>query len=219
MFKRVLLLIVTLLSTTLSCLVAAQIDNNELRLTELDRYVRAPDNNYRYSVIDTVNDADFTTYILEMISQQWLTEAEVNLPVWEHYMTVTVPRTVESDIGFLYITGGSKSNSAPVAAPDLDVTRALRTNTVVTTLYMVPNQPLVFTDDGRDRTEDAIIAYTWDKHLRTGDDKWPLRLPMTKAAVRAMDTVTNFLAQAEQGSIEVDQFVVAGGSKRGWTTW
>ena len=133
-------------------------------------------------------------------------------------MTVTVPAEVASDIGFLYITGGSKSNSAPSSAPELDITRALRTNTVVTTLYMVPNQPLVFTDDGRDRTEDAIIAYTWDKHLRTGDDKWPLRLPMTKAAVRAMDTVTDLMNRSEQG-LEVDQFVVAGGSKRGWTTW
>jgi PhoPQ-activated pathogenicity-related protein len=85
---------------------------------------------------------------------------------------------------------------------------------------MVPNQPLVFLDDeGRQRTEDAIIAYTWDKYLRTGDEKWPLRLPMTKAAVRAMDTVTDLMMSDQGGGIEVDQFVVAGGSKRGWTTW
>ncbi len=189
-----------------------------LELTALDHYVRAPDANYRYEVLEEVSGEGYKTYIVEMVSQQWLTEAEVNLPVWEHFMTVTVPTEVASDIGFLYITGGSKSNSAPSSAPELDITRALRTNTVVTTLYMVPNQPLVFTDDGRDRTEDAIIAYTWDKHLRTGDDKWPLRLPMTKAAVRAMDTVTDLMNRSEQG-LEVDQFVVAGGSKRGWTTW
>ena len=189
-----------------------------LGLTALDHYVRAPDPNYKYEVISTVEGEGYKTYVLEMISQQWLTEAEVNLPIWEHFMTVTVPDDVVSDIGFLYITGGSKSNAAPSAAPDLDITRALRTNTVVTTLYMVPNQPLVFTDDGRSRTEDAIIAYTWDKHLRTGDDKWPLRLPMTKSAVRAMDTVTDLMVTMEQG-LQVDQFVVAGGSKRGWTTW
>ena len=40
-----------------------------------------------------------------MISQQWLTEAEVNLPIWEHYMTITLPDAVLSDIGFLYIEG------------------------------------------------------------------------------------------------------------------
>ena len=84
---------------------------------------------------------------------------------------------------------------------------------------MVPNQPLRFTGEDRDRYEDAFIAYTWDKYLRTGDERWPARLPMTKAGVRAMDTITDFLAKPERGSVTVDKFVVAGASKRGWTTW
>src|SRR2546426_7723423 len=42
---------------------------------------------------------------------------------------------------------------------------------------------------------------------------------MTKAAVRAMDTVIAFCGSAEGGNVKVDSFVVAGGSKRGWTTW
>lgn len=208
---------VILLLTMLPALAAGQ--GAGLQLTALDRYVRAPDSHYRYSVLDEVDGEGYSTYVLEMVSQQWLTEAEVNLPIWEHYMTVTVPDKVESDIGFLFITGGRNSDRAPQAAEPGDVDRALLTGTVVTTLYMVPNQPLVFTDDGRSRSEDSIIAYTWDKHFRSGDDKWPLRLPMTKAAVRAMDTVTDLMANSRAGGIEVDQFVVAGGSKRGWTTW
>ena len=190
---------------------------NGLRLTALDHYVNTPDSNYRYEVINTIESDGYTTFILEMISQQWLTEAEVNLPIWEHFMVVVVPEEIQSDIGFLTITGGSKSNDAPTGAQATDIKRALDTGTVVSTLYMVPNQPLVFVDDGRPRTEDSIIAYTWDKYLHRGDEKWPLRLPMTKAAVRAMDTVTDLVA-SQQGA-EVDQFVVAGASKRGWTTW
>ena len=193
---------------------------NGLALTALDRYIRAPDDTYRYSVLQTIEEDGYTTYVLEMISQQWLTEAEVNLPIWEHYMVVVAPDEVDSDIGFLTITGGSKARSAPTGALSSDIKRALDTNTVVSTLYMVPNQPLVFVNDnGLQRTEDAIIAYTWDKFFRSGDDKWPLRLPMTKAAVRAMDTITSLMASEQGGDIEVDQFVVAGGSKRGWTTW
>jgi PhoPQ-activated pathogenicity-related protein len=84
---------------------------------------------------------------------------------------------------------------------------------------MVPNQPLTVAGDGQPRTEDALIAYTWDRFLRTGDPKWPARLPMTKSAVRAMDTVAAFCRSPAAGGIKVDEFVVAGGSKRGWTTW
>ncbi|HIC30222.1 MAG TPA: hypothetical protein EYO85_12435, partial [Rhodospirillales bacterium] len=73
--------------------------------------------------------------------------------------------------------------------------------------------------DDLQRSEDAIIAYSWDKYLKTGDEKWPLRLPMTKAAVRAMDTATDFLAGKTGGKLKIDRFVVAGASKRGWTTW
>lgn len=191
-----------------------------LELTALDHYVRQPDPNYRYSVINTVEGQGYKTFIVEMASQRWLTEAEVNLPLWEHYMTITAPETISSDIGFLTITGGSKSNAAPTAAQASDIKRALESQTVVSTLYMVPNQPLVFlNDEEKQRTEDSIISYTWDKYLRTGDEKWPLRLPMTKAAVRAMDTVTSVMASADGGYSQVSQFVVAGGSKRGWTTW
>lgn len=191
-----------------------------LALTALDEYVREPDPAYRYEILDRVEGEGYQTFIVEMVSQQWLTAAEVNLPLWEHFMTITVPSEISSDISFLTVTGGSKSNAAPAAAQSSDIKRALESRTVVSTLYMVPNQPLEFVNDaGRQRTEDSIISYTWDKYLRTGEEKWPLRLPMTKAVVRAMDTVTNLLASDEGGNAKVDQFVVAGGSKRGWTTW
>ena len=217
--SRVLLGLLFLLPAAFSTIASAQSAGNGLGLTALDRYVASPDPAYRYSVLSTVEGEGYRSYILEMVSQSWLTEEEVNLPLWEHYMTVTVPDEVMSDIGFLYITGGSKNNAAPEEAEATDVRRALRTNTVVTSLYMVPNQPLVFKEDGVSRSEDSIIAYTWDKYFRTADDKWPLRLPMTKAAVRAMDTVTDLMANPARGAIEVNKFVVAGGSKRGWTTW
>src|SRR5207245_10304367 len=42
---------------------------------------------------------------------------------------------------------------------------------------------------------------------------------MVKSAVRAMDTGTALLASAQGGKTAVNNFVVAGGSKRGWTTW
>jgi PhoPQ-activated pathogenicity-related protein len=99
------------------------------------------------------------------------------------------------------------------------VQTALATRSVVAELKMVPNQPITFAGEGRGRSEDSLIAYTWDKFMRTGDETWPARLPMTKSAVRAMDTITAFCASEPGGGVTVNQFMVAGGSKRGWTTW
>jgi PhoPQ-activated pathogenicity-related protein len=42
---------------------------------------------------------------------------------------------------------------------------------------------------------------------------------MTKAAVRAMDAATDFLARLPEGAVQVKNFIVSGASKRGWTTW
>ena len=49
--------------------------------------------------------------------------------------------------------------------------------------------------------------------------QWLARFPMTKAAVRAMDTVQAFAQSPEGGRRAITKFVVSGGSKRGWTTW
>jgi PhoPQ-activated pathogenicity-related protein len=83
----------------------------------------------------------------------------------------------------------------------------------------VPNQPLVFNKDGKERVEDDLIAYCHIKFLETGDATWVTRLPMVNSAVRAMDAATEFLASEAGGKIAIKKFVVAGGSKRGWTTW
>jgi PhoPQ-activated pathogenicity-related protein len=55
--------------------------------------------------------------------------------------------------------------------------------------------------------------------MRTGDDEWLVRLAMVKSAVRAMDAIQEFSLSEQGGRTRIDQFVVAGGSKRGWTTW
>src|SRR6266487_5094881 len=154
-----------------------------------------------------------------MISQAWLTTNEVNRTLWQHWLTIVKPDKLTSTTGLLFIGGGGNKKEPPAKAEANIVTIATNSGTVVTELRNVPNQPLTFTGDDQQRTEDALIAYTWDKFLRTGNERWPARLPMTKAAVRAMDTITAFCASDAGGHGTVDRFFVAGGSKRGWTTW
>mgnify|MGYP005842843369 CR=1 FL=1 len=187
--------------------------------TALDEYVAAPDTNYSYRVVNTIQGKEVTAYILEMTSQAWLSSREVDRPVWKHWVNIVRPENVASSTALLFIGGGA-NNGSPPKAPDANLARvAQATKAVVVELKMVPNQPLVFAGESEGRKEDSLIAYTWDKFLRTGDKKWPARLPMTKAAVRAMDTTTAFCGSAEGGGVKVNSFMVAGGSKRGWTTW
>jgi PhoPQ-activated pathogenicity-related protein len=187
--------------------------------TPLDDYVSKPDPNYSYRLVNTIKGEGYTSYIVQMTSQQFLTTNEVDQPIWKHWVIITRPDKVEGTTGLLMIGGGSGDNPPP-KGPDGNLVKvALGSKSVVTELKNVPNQPITFKGETKGRSEDSFIAYTWDKFLRTADAKWPARLPMTKSAVRAMDTITAFCASNEGGNTKVDSFVVAGGSKRGWTTW
>ncbi len=188
--------------------------------TALDRYVHAPDPSYKYELVNTISGEGYKAYVLDLTSQTWRPPVAADRVVWKHWLTVVRPDRVDYTTGFLYITGGSNKDKAPENVEERILDTALATHSVAAELRMVPNQPLSFPDATKpDLVEDQFIAYTWDKYLRTGNEMWPARLPMTKSAVRAMDAVQQFLASDAGGKIKVEQFMVAGGSKRGWTTW
>jgi PhoPQ-activated pathogenicity-related protein len=211
-------LILTLTLAATSALAASNERHGKTE-TALDRYVAKPDPAYSWKLVGSISDGEATGYNIDMTSQNWLTTNEVNRTLWRHWLLVVKPNDLKHSTALLFITGGSnKGDKPPTPGRDL-IEIAKKTHSVVAELRMVPNQPLIFGNDGKERVEDDLIAYTWDKFVRTGDEKWPARLPMTKSAVRGMDTVTAFLASDEGGKVKVDKFVVAGGSKRGWTTW
>ncbi len=187
--------------------------------TALDDYVAKPDAAYAWRVVGTQKVPGGTVFTLEMTSQTWRTADEVSRPVWTHWLLVAKPDVVRYSTAFLMIGGGRNGSSPPDAANSPIVAVAAATGTVTAELRMVPNQPMIFFNDGKERFEDDLVAYTWTKALETGDLTWCARFPMVKSAVRAMDTVQALLRSEQGGGVEVRDFVVAGGSKRGWTTW
>jgi len=187
--------------------------------TALDLYAHADDGAFAYELVNTVESNGFKMHVIDLTSQKWRTEQDVDLAVWKHWLTVYVPKTIQSRIGLVLVGGGSNPGKAPEEMEQTMAVAATASKSVVALLGMVPNQPVRFTDEDIARGEDDLIAYTWDKYLKTGDPLWLARLPMTKSVVRAMDAIQLFLDTEEGGKIDVDSFVVAGGSKRGWTTW
>ncbi len=187
--------------------------------TALDRYVKKPDATYAWKVVKTVKAAGTTQFVVEMVSQSWLSEKQVNKLVWKHWLTITKPDNATAKTAFLFIGGGANGGDPPGGADARTLAIANVTRAVTAELKMVPNQPLQFLGDGKDRKEDDLIGFTWDQFLKTGDEIWPARLPMVKSAVRAMDCMQELLASEAGGGLKVDKFVISGGSKRGWTTW
>jgi PhoPQ-activated pathogenicity-related protein len=188
--------------------------------TALDAYVAKPEEVYGWKLVSTIPGDGYNAYVLELTSQTWRKPEEVDRTVWKHWLTIVKPAEVKSDKALLYIGGGDNNDPAPTKAADRDVRIAKETGSVVANLGMVPNQPLFFSDS-KDvaREEDDLISYTRVQHFLTKDDEWLVRLAMVKSGVKAMDAVTEFMASEDGGKLPVKEYVVTGGSKRGWTAW
>lgn len=188
--------------------------------TALDRYIAQPDPVYGWKLAGTIPGQGCTGYVLELTSQTWRTEKDVDRPVWKHWLTIIRPDKVTSNKALLFIGGGRNGDPAPSKLSARSEMMARQTGSVIADLGMVPNQPLYFTDSkDKARFEDDLIAYTRVKHFTTKDDFWLVRLAMVKSGVRALDAIQEFMASDAGGRTRIDGFVVAGGSKRGWTTW
>lgn len=181
-------------------------------LADLRSYVKAVDESYGWKI---EREVDFPTgrgkaVIVRLTSQTWK-----GTP-WNHRLTVLRPEKVDHPGHALLLIAGGSRNDDPSRALSKEVPVLARiaaeAGSVVAVVAQVPNQPLL-----GDRYEDALIAYTFEKFMETGDATWPCLLPMTKSAVRAMDAVQAL--SEEKFSQKIRHFVVTGASKRGWTTW
>ncbi|MCI0340847.1 MAG: PhoPQ-activated pathogenicity-related family protein [Planctomycetales bacterium] len=187
----------------------------------LPDYVAKEDPSFSWKVFGKGELQGLAVAELRLVSQTWR-----GIP-WKHRLLVARPKEVrEPSQAVLIINGGAwkaawdeaASREGPLLPSDLPrgteiaAMAAQRVGCIVAVVSQVPFQPMF---DGK--KEDELIAHTFLQYVQTREPDWPLLLPMTKSAVKAMDAVQQF-AKAEWAA-EVKSFVVTGGSKRGWTTW
>jgi PhoPQ-activated pathogenicity-related protein len=178
----------------------------------LQSYLNNGDKSFKWDVEDSIKTDGVKLYRIKFTSQTWRDT------VWNHELTVIVPDTISYNDGLLFITGGSVTKGNPDTHKwDKEEIVALgevaKTNkAVVSIIWQVPNQPRY-----GGKTEDELISMTLHNFQKDSDYTWPLLFPMTKSAIRAMDAIQEF--SSKQLNLKVNQFVVSGASKRGWTTW
>jgi len=170
---------------------------------DLLEYVQKPEPAFAWKLKEKSDHPLGVIYDLHLVSQTWQ-----RIP-WEHQLQVYLPKeAVPSSTMLLWNTGGSASPGSKLLGMQL----ARMVKIPVAFLYHVPNQPLL---DGK--REDALIAETFVRYLKTKDPAWPLLFPMVKSVIKAMDALQEFAVK--EWKTEVKKFIIAGASKRGWTSW
>lgn len=182
----------------------------------LARYLKHPDSSYRWQPLCNLKYRGGDYAKLLLTSQTWQGTA------WRHQLFIIRPddAPVHPQNAALFITGGhwhERYLHSPADCPENPEAQvfehlAAALGMPLAVLKQVPEEPLF-----GGKTEDTLIAYTFKQYLNTGDDSWPLLLPMVKSAVRAMDAVQAYAKQHWQA--DISGFLVTGASKRGWTTW
>jgi PhoPQ-activated pathogenicity-related protein len=181
----------------------------------LAEYVSTSDDSFAWTLRRRGEAPEGPWAELTLTSQTW------QKTLWKHQLFILKPKKVRDGGRVLFVIGGGswkpeleQPPAASEAVPD-QVARfaAIADNlgTPVAVLMQVPHQPI----DGM--REDALISHTFVQYFKTADSTWPLLLPMVKSAVAGMNAVEQF-AKSEW-SLDIDEFTVTGGSKRGWTTW
>lgn len=175
--------------------------------TALKDYVTASDDSYGYKVIGSEKVDGCTVHKLALTSQTWH-----DIP-WQHALNIYVPDNVQhKQTVLLFITGGRIGGTPSMDDMKLGASLARTAAMPVAYLHQVPNQPLL-----GDKVEDDLISETFLRYVDSRDATWPLLFPMVKSATAAMTAIQDFGKKTYD--VDVDQFVVTGGSKRGWTSW
>jgi PhoPQ-activated pathogenicity-related protein len=170
---------------------------------DLKSFMAKPEPAYRWEKTGEETIDGVTVHSLQMVSQEWQGHK------WEHKVQIFRPEKLEfPDHCLIYNTGGNGSRGNT----EMGVKLAKLSGTTYAIVNGNPKQPLY-----NGLNEDALIVYTWQKYFTTGDDTWPLHLPMVKSVLKGMDTVQAYAK--EQKWPAIDGFMVNGASKRGWTTW
>lgn len=202
--RSVLVFLALVLSFTMNACSRAQAPEQapvpEALNTALDRYIAREEPVYAWKKNGERQIGKNIVTTLNLTSQSWQGIS------WRHKVEIVRPEKNEFPGTALLYLSTSDSGIESMLTQSL----AGQIGAVVVHVMGMPNQPLW------EMREDDLIAHSFAQYVKTGDETWPLLLPMTKSAVKAMDAVQEYLVEEKQ---PLEKFIVTGASKRGWTSW
>ncbi|MES1914391.1 MAG: hypothetical protein MHM6MM_006472 [Cercozoa sp. M6MM] len=229
----------------LAALVASTaLQGQEIRHTPLDEFVdeRHSDPTFHYEETGQVitgmcngNTGRWQATVLMVHSLNWLDLETVDRTLWRHQVAHVEPVGDLLDDRFddsltLWITGGRDSNvdrEWKETDDELLATAAMvcKFGVRAAVLKQIPSQALCWKDEAhldppKCRSEDDLIARTWREYVEEPEKAHATRtahMAMTRATTTVMDVLQQW--SRETYRTVPAEFVVAGGSKRGWTAW
>jgi PhoPQ-activated pathogenicity-related protein len=198
----------------LFCFLLLQLGISKSIFSDIEAYLKNSAGQASWELLEKreLQGGDLNSYVIELQSQIWQ-----EIP-WKHRLRLLVPKGTKASSAILIIGGSRPKPNHQSSHEDVDKLEkrgrevAAGVASPVALLYDVPNQPLF-----GDLTEDRLIAETFRRYRDTKDENWPMLLPMVRSAVAAMDALQSILKKEE--SLSIENFMLTGASKRGWTTW
>lgn len=158
----------------------------------------------------------------QLTSQDWSPTDIVTPARWSHDVDLYIPDHPIRRKALLVVNNGTNyvsGDQQPFPPNDFSQEQlaeiARSTHTIIVAVSNIPNQFLILGTNPPSR-EDVSAAQSWRLFMENPQQRatLPLQVPMVAAVSRTMD-----LAQNELKPWAVDQFILSGVSKRGWTAW
>lgn len=189
-------------------------------------YLANPEPDFAWQQYHYEDDWLADHYFLRVTSQRWLGADQVDRPLWQHEVIVSVPwsaacpgRERDDTTALVLISGGDRSDEAPRTSPGSMATAlSLLFCRPVVDVRQVPNQPLQFAGESASRREDSLLARSMTLAVAQPEGEWPLHNAMVKAVIASLDAVQAF-SEEQEGVGSIEGFALLGSSKRGWTAW
>uniref|UniRef100_A0ACB8FGA9 Uncharacterized protein n=1 Tax=Sphaerodactylus townsendi TaxID=933632 RepID=A0ACB8FGA9_9SAUR len=185
-------------------------------LKALDEFVNLPDPHYSYKFLNRKTvpisaEAASFVHTIQMTSQKWLDESEVDKPVWTHRLLILRDLSV----------GKMKKDCLLVILPDQNDTIHDKENVMKSVFAIIATQTSSYNHPlgHKNIKGDDIVAYTFWEFLKneTAPADVLVQFPMVKAVVRAMDTVTDYMKKKYKA--DVTEFTLVGLGLGGWISW